>query len=79
MSGAEPSPYRLREDTDVAEVVGVLHRAGPLRMRDLACQPEVADWSAQRLEHAVVSAWSTTLIFVDQRDLLVAIGAPHGW
>lgn len=73
MSEAERNRSGPREDTDVTEVVDVLHRAGPLPIRDLAAEPDLADWSSERLEHAVVSAWSDTLIYVDQRDHLVAL------
>jgi hypothetical protein len=58
---------------DVACVVRVLHHAGPIPLRELADDPELADWSRDRIEHAVVSAWSSALIFVDTRDLLVAL------
>jgi hypothetical protein len=42
-------------------------------MPELVRDPEFTDWPAQRLEHAVVSAWSLNLIFIDTRDLLVAL------
>ena len=73
MADAERVLLRPRDEADVACVLRVLHRAGPLPLRDLVGQPDLVGWSAQRLEHAVVSAWSRTLIFVDNRDLLVAI------
>lgn len=62
-----------RETRDVACILRVLHRVGPLQLQDLVGQPELAGWSPQRMERAVVSAWSRTLIFIDNRDLLVAI------
>ena len=68
--GPLPGPW---EDTDGARVVHALRRSGPLPMRDLNLEPEFVGWSAQRLEHAVIAAWSRNLIYVDQRDLLVAI------
>jgi hypothetical protein len=34
---------------------------------------DLAGWTRQRVEHAVVTAWSRNLIFVDTRDLLVAL------
>ena len=58
---------------DVARVVRTLHRAGPLRLGELGDEPELAGWPPQRIEHAVVSAWSCNLIFVDRRDHFVAI------
>jgi hypothetical protein len=61
------------EETDMAHVVGVLHRSGPLSFRDLRLLPEIGGWSRQRVEHAVVSAWSANLIFIDTHDLLVAL------
>lgn len=61
------------EDTDVARVVRVLHQSGPLPLRDLTREPDLANWPAHRIEHAIVSAWSRKLIFIDNRDLLVAI------
>jgi hypothetical protein len=61
------------EDTDVARIVRTLHRSGPLPLQDLTHEPELVSWSAQRIEHAIVSAWSRNLIFIDRRDLLVAL------
>jgi hypothetical protein len=58
---------------DVTDVVRALHRWGPQSLLELLRDPEFADWPAQRLEHAVVSAWSLNLIFIDTRDLLVAL------
>jgi hypothetical protein len=65
-----PSPW---EETDVARVVRVLRRAGPLRLPELADEPDLDAWPPQRVEHAIVGAWSRNLIFIDNRDLLVAI------
>jgi hypothetical protein len=42
-------------------------------MPELVRDPEFTDWPAQRVEHAVVSAWSLNLIFIDTRDLIVAL------
>lgn len=61
------------EDTDVACVVGTLHQVGPLGFRDLHHEPNLVDWSEQRLEHAVVSAWSRNLISIDSHDLFLAL------
>jgi hypothetical protein len=60
-------------DTDVTRVVRVLHHAGPLPLRDLADDPELEDWPPERIEQAIVTAWSRGLIFIDARDLFVAI------
>jgi hypothetical protein len=65
-----PGPW---EDADVARIIRALRRSGPLLLRDLTREPELVGWPAQRIEHAVVSAWSRNLIFIDQRDLLVAL------
>ena len=78
MAGAERSLPRYGDDIDVARVVHVLQRNGPLPVSDLADQPDLADWPAARVEHAIVSAWSSTLIYIDARDRLVAIGTPIG-
>lgn len=61
------------DDADVTQVVRVLHRSGPLPMSELGQTGDLAGWTRQRVEHAVVSAWSRNLIFIDTRDLLVAI------
>lgn len=60
-------------DTDATRVVRVLHLSGPLLLRELADCPELEDWPSERIEHAIVSAWSRGLIFIDYRDLLVAL------
>lgn len=73
MAFAHRNPRVISADPDVARVLHVLHHAGPLPLRDLADDPELADWPPERIEHAVVSAWSRALIFVDTRDLLVAL------
>ena len=61
------------EAEDVARVLRVLHRSGPLPLGELADEPDLADWSSERIEQALVSAWSRALIFIDTRDLLVAL------
>jgi hypothetical protein len=73
MTEAHRSNPDAREEIDLACVVGMLRRSGPLGLEDLRDEPELADWPVQRLEQAVVTAWSRNLIFVDQRDLLVAL------
>ena len=61
------------EESDADRVVRVLHRSGPLPLRDLGQTPDLADWPNQRIQHAVVTAWSRNLIFVDTSDQLVAL------
>jgi hypothetical protein len=74
MAPAQSGPREAHsDDTDVTNVVRALHRWGPQSLRELVGDPEFANWPAQRLEHAVVSAWSLNLIFIDARDLLVAL------
>jgi hypothetical protein len=58
---------------DAVHVVRVLHHVGPLPLRELADEPELADWPPERVEQAIVSAWSCALIFIDSGDLLVAL------
>jgi hypothetical protein len=61
------------DDGDVTPVVRALHRWGPQSLPDLVRDPEVAGWPAERVEHAIVVAWSLNLIFIDTGDLLVAL------
>ena len=69
----ERPPHGSSPDADVTEVVRALHRTGPLPLDELALVPDLDEWPDTRLEHAVISAWSRNLIFVDSRDLLVAL------
>jgi hypothetical protein len=64
---------RPREESDLARVVGTLRRSGPLGLDELCDQPDFVDWPARRVEQAVITAWSDNLIFIDPRDLLVAL------
>jgi hypothetical protein len=73
MTEAHRGRFMARKENDLACVLGMLRRSGPLDLDDLRDAPELADWPAQRLEQAVVTAWSRNLISVDQRDLLVAL------
>jgi hypothetical protein len=73
MPEAQPTLPRRRDAADVARVVRVLRLTGPLTLTGLAHQPDLSAWSRDRLESAVVSAWSGAQIFIDTRDLLVAI------
>jgi hypothetical protein len=80
MSGAQRSlPWSgdwSGDDVDVARLMHVLEKLGPLPMGDLAAELDHAGWPAARVEHAIVSAWSRALIFIDRGDRLVAIGTP---
>jgi hypothetical protein len=58
---------------DAAQVVHVLHHVGPVPLQELADEPELAGWPPERVEQAIVSAWSHALIFIDNRDLLIAL------
>ena len=73
MAEAQAILHGRHEQADVARVVRVLRLAGPLTLASLACHPDLAGWSRDRLEHAVVTAWSSAVIFIDSHDLLVAI------
>jgi len=74
MAEAQRDSRVLTRDTeDVARVLRVLHHTGPLPLRDLVDDPELETWTHERIEHAVVAAWSRSLIFVDPRDLLVPL------
>jgi hypothetical protein len=73
MTELQRSLFDPSEEADVARIVHTLHRVGPLPLRDLHREPELVCWTSQRVERAVVSAWSRNLIFIDARDLLVAI------
>jgi hypothetical protein len=74
MAQAQRNPTVLQGDAeDVAHVLRVLHRAGPLPLRELTDDPDLADWPPERVEQAVVSAWSRALIFVDAHDLIVPL------
>ncbi|MBW8749950.1 MAG: hypothetical protein JF565_00800 [Propionibacteriales bacterium] len=73
MAMAQRKLHSGSEAEDVARVLRVLHRSGPLPLGELADEPELADWPSERVEHALVSAWSHALIFIDTRDLLVAL------
>jgi hypothetical protein len=42
-------------------------------MEELRVQPELRGWSTDRVERAVVAAWSADRITVDAGDRLVAL------
>ena len=63
----------LESRADVARVVALLRRTGPLTLHDMLDEPELEDWPSERAETAVTAAWSRTLIFVDPEDQLVAL------
>ncbi len=63
-------------DSDGADadlVVVVLHRVGRCSLQSLLAQPELLEWTASRLEQAVVRAWNGGLVFIDRNDDLVAL------
>ena len=60
-------------DQDADLVVDVLHRIGRCPLRGLGTQPELHEWTAVRLEQAVVRAWNGGLVFIDRNDDLVAL------
>jgi hypothetical protein len=63
----------LTSRADVARIVALLHRKGPLTLHEMLDEPELEDWPSERAETAVTAAWSRTLIFVDSEDQLVAL------
>jgi len=65
-------PY-AESRADVARVVALLRRTGPLTLHEMLDEPELEDWPSERAETAVTAAWSRTLIFVDPEDQLVAL------
>jgi hypothetical protein len=73
MPEAQPYLPRPRDENDVACVVRVLRLTGPLTLTGLGRHPDLSGWPRDRLESAVVSAWSRAQIFVDNRDQLIAI------
>jgi hypothetical protein len=64
---------RIPHSSTCRAQVGTLRRSGPLGLDELCDQPDFVDWPARRVEQAVITAWSDNLIFVDPRDLLVAL------
>ena len=58
-------------DADV--LVTVLRRVGRCSVRELLMQPELTGWTSDRLQEAVVSAWSGGSVFIDRNDDLVAL------
>lgn len=60
-------------DRDAQQVARSLRRTGPLRMEELRVQPELRGWSTDRVERAVVAAWSADRITIDAGDRLVAL------
>lgn len=67
-----PLPH-LEHRADAARVIAHLRRNGPETIHDLLHDDELADWSTERVEDAVVDAWAQTLIFVDRQDRLVPL------
>ena len=58
---------------DAAHVARVLHRVGPVPLQELADEPALAGWPPERVEQAIVAAWSNALVFIDSTDHLVAL------
>jgi len=73
MVDAQHSVSGPSEQADAARVLRALRRSGPQPLKELARDPDLADWPPERVEHAVVTAWSRNLISIDPRDLLVAL------
>ena len=73
MNGVRRHVQELERPTDVARVVALLRRDGPMTLPMLGNEPELLGWSAERVQAAVTAAWARTLIFIDARDRLVAL------
>lgn len=54
-------------------MLGVLRRTGPRLLTELMDDHEFDGWPSQRLEGAVVSAWSRNVISITAGDLIVAL------
>lgn len=61
------------EQSDVARVVSALRQAGPMPLGELLDHPDLEGWPGDRINDAVVSAWSRDLISIDPRDLVVVL------
>ena len=64
---------RLGLDTDRDLVVEVLRGGGPRSLSHLRELPAFAGWPSERVELAVVQAWSDSLLSVDADDQLIAL------
>jgi hypothetical protein len=73
MSQAQRDLPRAWAEADVAHVLGVLRRTGPRLLTELMDDEEFDGWPSQRLEGAVVSAWSRNVISITAGDLIVAL------
>lgn len=73
MSQAQRDLPRAWAEADVAHVLGVLRHAGPRLLTELMDDDAFNGWSSQRLEDAVVSAWSRNVISITPGDLVVAL------
>lgn len=73
MNAIRRLPHELERRTDVACIVALLRRRGPLTLHDMLDDPELEDWPSERAQTAVTAAWSRKLIFVDPEDQLVAL------
>jgi hypothetical protein len=59
--------------TDADLVVYVLDRCGPRSLGELGDHPALTGWSRERLEEAVVQAWTGNQLNFDFEDHLVAL------
>jgi hypothetical protein len=73
MTASRRTSHDHERRTDVARVVALLRRRGPLTLHDMLDDPELENWPSERAQTAVTAAWSRKLIFVDPDDQLVAI------
>jgi hypothetical protein len=60
-------------DRDVAIVIDLLRRRGPRSLSQLCDALRGDSWSNERVEHAVIEAWSGNRLSVDRDDRLVAL------
>ena len=73
MSQAQRDLTASREEADATLVLRALRRHGPLPLTELYDEPPLDGWSSERLQGAVVAAWSQNLISIDPGDLLIAL------
>ena len=68
MSITEQAPV-----TDRDVVVDILRRTGPRSLRSLRSEGHLSRWPAERVEGAVVQAWSDDRLSIDVEDPLIAL------
>lgn len=59
--------------TDATTVVALLDQHGPRSIKALRDHPALAGWSRDRVERAVVEAWSSNQVSIDAEDHLIAL------